>query len=319
MRTRKGLHQLVLFISLFLIVLFSSAKSYSADTNAVAYFPMKVGNVYVFEYRNFISNEIRRLKSVIMRDSVFSNGHRYFSFSNYPLFNNGLWYRVDSITGSIYRHDPSAGCSLYDHEIFFDSLAALPGNAIYNCNVSAERSCQAITTMPFFTGEVLRKRFNYYHSNPPPAGYESNSTYYAKGFGLHMFDFIGMGHFTPFQYRYTILGCVFGGIVYGDTVMYPVGIIPLTSSVPDKFSLSQNFPNPFNPTTNINFDIPKNSFVKLKIYDVSGKELTSLVNENLNAGSYNYQWDASSFTSGVYFYRIETNDFIETKRMILLK
>lgn len=98
-----------------------------------------------------------------------------------------------------------------------------------------------------------------------------------------------------------------------------IGINNISTTIPEEYKLFNNFPNPFNPTTNITFDIPKNSFVKLKIYDVTGKEIISLVNENLNVGRYNYQWDASSFTSGVYFYRLEANDFVETKRMVLLK
>ncbi len=98
-----------------------------------------------------------------------------------------------------------------------------------------------------------------------------------------------------------------------------VGISSTSSAIPNKYILYTNYPNPFNPITNITFDIPKSSFVLLKIYDVSGKELISLVNENLKAGSYNYQWDASNFTSGVYFYRIETNEFVQTKRMVLIK
>ncbi|HEY5123120.1 MAG TPA: exo-alpha-sialidase [Ignavibacteria bacterium] len=93
----------------------------------------------------------------------------------------------------------------------------------------------------------------------------------------------------------------------------------MNTGTPDKFSLSQNYPNPFNPVTNINFDIPKQGFVNLKIYDLLGREIQSLVNENLCAGSYSVNWDASPFSSGTYIYRIETQGFAEVKRMLLIK
>ena len=91
------------------------------------------------------------------------------------------------------------------------------------------------------------------------------------------------------------------------------------SLVPDKFELMQNYPNPFNPVTKINFSIPKNGFVTLKIYDVLGKEVAALVNTELNAGVYNYDFNASALASGMYFYRLETNGFTDTKRMMLIK
>jgi hypothetical protein len=86
-----------------------------------------------------------------------------------------------------------------------------------------------------------------------------------------------------------------------------------------KYGLYQNYPNPFNPVTNIKFDIPKSGFVNLKVYDMLGKEIAVLVNDNLTEGSYNVAWNASRFASGVYFYRIVADDFTDIKRMILLK
>ena len=89
--------------------------------------------------------------------------------------------------------------------------------------------------------------------------------------------------------------------------------------IPNSFLLSQNYPNPFNPKTIINFQLPKFSSVKLFIYDVLGKEISILVNETLKPGSYNIEWDASNYASGVYFYRLMAGDFSETKKMVLVK
>jgi len=99
----------------------------------------------------------------------------------------------------------------------------------------------------------------------------------------------------------------------------PIGITPIGNIIPDGYTLSQNYPNPFNPATNIEFSIPKASFVKLTVYDVSGRELETLVNQNMSAGIYKAEWDASKFSSGIYFYTINSADFRETKKMILIK
>lgn len=90
-------------------------------------------------------------------------------------------------------------------------------------------------------------------------------------------------------------------------------------TIPEQFSLSQNFPNPFNPTTNIRFDIQKQGMVTLKVYDILGKEVAILVNETLQPGTYETNYDATGLTSGVYLYKLETEGFSEVKRMILLK
>ncbi|MCB0720901.1 MAG: T9SS type A sorting domain-containing protein [Ignavibacteriae bacterium] len=98
-----------------------------------------------------------------------------------------------------------------------------------------------------------------------------------------------------------------------------VGLENQNSSVPEKYSLQQNYPNPFNPSTTISFDIPLNGFVTLKVYDILGKEVKTLVNKSLTAGSYDFSFDASELNSGIYFYTLRTGDFAETKKMLLIK
>ncbi len=97
------------------------------------------------------------------------------------------------------------------------------------------------------------------------------------------------------------------------------GVNPISSTTPDNYSLGQNYPNPFNPTTNINFSIPKSGLVTMKVFDILGKEVATLVNGNFNAGSYTVDFNASSYASGVYFYRLDVNGFTEVKRMMLVK
>lgn len=99
----------------------------------------------------------------------------------------------------------------------------------------------------------------------------------------------------------------------------PIGINTVSNEIPEKYNLSQNYPNPFNPVTRIKFSIPKQSFVKITVYDIIGKEINVLADDFLQAGTYETEFDASSLPSGVYFYSISTKDFIETKKMVLIK
>ncbi|MCB0728398.1 MAG: T9SS type A sorting domain-containing protein [Ignavibacteriae bacterium] len=98
-----------------------------------------------------------------------------------------------------------------------------------------------------------------------------------------------------------------------------VGINQLSSVIPDKFNLYNNYPNPFNPSTVIKFDVAKNQLVKITVYNMLGKEVSNLVNENLAPGSYSVNFDGANLSSGMYFYRIETPGYSKTMRMILVK
>ncbi|MBT8379041.1 MAG: T9SS type A sorting domain-containing protein [Ignavibacteria bacterium] len=103
-----------------------------------------------------------------------------------------------------------------------------------------------------------------------------------------------------------------GSFEYSDAVEVEVTII-------NEFKLLQNYPNPFNPTTKIEYQIPKLSFVTIKVYDVLGNEIATLVNNEKQAGSYEISWYSENLPSGVYFYRLQAGNFIDTKKMILLK
>ncbi len=91
------------------------------------------------------------------------------------------------------------------------------------------------------------------------------------------------------------------------------------SVIPETYELYQNYPNPFNPTAVLRFDIPHDVFISLKIYDILGREVAQLVNEELNAGCYRIEWDASDYPSGIYFYILSTSQFNRTRKLVLLK
>jgi hypothetical protein len=111
----------------------------------------------------------------------------------------------------------------------------------------------------------------------------------------------------------------FGADGIGLATAPPTSIESLLDNNPTTYTLYQNYPNPFNPITNIEFTIPKTEFVTLKIYNVLGQEVITLVSEKLKSGSYKYTWDALDFPSGVYYYRLETKFFTQSKKLFLIR
>ena len=103
------------------------------------------------------------------------------------------------------------------------------------------------------------------------------------------------------------------------SIKLPTDVNDYSSILPKNFILSQNYPNPFNPTTTINYSAPKSGFVSIKVYDVLGREVATLINENKPAGNYSIQFISGNLVSEVYFYRMQAGDFIQTKKLILLK
>ena len=106
--------------------------------------------------------------------------------------------------------------------------------------------------------------------------------------------------------------------IASDTTFAVTGIIS-NSNTHAEYNLYNNYPNPFNPSTKIKFDLPNNANVKLLVYDINGREVASIINKGLLAGSYEYNFDAAALSSGIYFYSLITDSFIDTKKMILIK
>jgi len=110
-----------------------------------------------------------------------------------------------------------------------------------------------------------------------------------------------------------------GWSYWKDTVSYIVTGVEDEMTLPEEFSLSQNYPNPFNPSTTIKYGVKERSFVELRVYDILGREVVSLINEEKDAGYYENNFNASKLSSGVYFYQLKAGTFVETKKMLLLK
>ena len=109
------------------------------------------------------------------------------------------------------------------------------------------------------------------------------------------------------------------GLIDGTNKVLGKKTILSNDNIPKTYGLSQNYPNPFNPSTTIRYQIPKPGLVTLKVYDILGKEVATLVNENMIEGSYDYSFNAAKFPSGVYIYQLRVNDYVSSKKMIMLK
>jgi hypothetical protein len=134
----------------------------------------------------------------------------------------------------------------------------------------------------------------------------------ASGFGV---IFRGRGELG---YDLYLRGAVINGLLYGDTTL--VAVQELGRGIfPTQVTLFQNYPNPYNPTTKINFELSKRTHVRLKIFDVLGREVRSLIDTTQSAGKYSLDFNAHELPSGIYFYRLETAEIIQTKKMILQK
>jgi hypothetical protein len=128
-------------------------------------------------------------------------------------------------------------------------------------------------------------------------------------------DSIGMTKWMDFLFSYTLHGAV----INGDTLGVITAIPGDASLMHRDFKLYQNYPNPFNTSTQIRFSIPKSGLGSLKIYDVLGKEVATLLSERLGRGEHTYNWDASELPSGIYYCHFVVDDFNEVKKMVLMK
>lgn len=113
-------------------------------------------------------------------------------------------------------------------------------------------------------------------------------------------------------------GCIIDGVTYGDTTFYLTSVVNEENEI-NKFALMPNYPNPFNSSTVIKYNLPSTTFVRLTLYNNLGEEVKELVKKEQTAGIYEYKFNSGDLPSGVYFYSITTNNFMNTKKMILLR
>ncbi|MFA5403446.1 MAG: T9SS type A sorting domain-containing protein [Ignavibacteria bacterium] len=310
-------------IFLIYLILFTSKILNSLDTNSLKYMPMHVGDYWVYNgHASSFSGGSNWIDVLSIQFCRYVNNHIYYYFTTTN--NNGYpfkgYYRVDSLTGSLYKYDSTGSCNYYHNEILSDSLAAINGDSIKNCNTSIYK-CTSVTNLLIFGDSTIKKSFYYYFSYIPYT--HTGSKNFIRMYGFSYYSSSSTGGGSAGSYSLTLKGCKINGIVYGDTST--VGINKIGNIIPDNFSLSQNYPNPFNPSTSIKYQIADSKFVRLVVYDILGKEVATLVNEKLQPGEYevqfpNVQLANVQLPSGVYFYSLFADgERMDTKKMLMIK
>lgn len=311
-----------LFFLLFTLI-FNAAITLTQDTNIVKYFPLKIGNKWVYAGSYFSIQCISSFRIMSKVDSsITANGKTYFRINvltkiitgnncSYSFLGNAS-YRVDSINGNIYQLISNPNCSFSPNERIVDSLKSRLSDTLRVCGQQSDpmKILRDTNLIQLFALQKQTKMFeggNFFE-------YSTFNTY-AKDFGIASYRQGGMS----LSSQANLIGCVINGVLYGDTNFYLVSLNTISSEAPEYYNLNQNYPNPFNPTTQIKFDIPKLSVVNLIVYDALGRQISELVKEQLNQGSYLFEWNAEAYPSGIYFYKLITGEFSGTRKMILIK
>lgn len=322
----------ILYSTLLVLLLSSLMASsiYSQAGNYSDFLPLQTGNVWI--YRCSTGGMVcggcsGRVRIVLTGDTIV-NGKTYKkSQSTSSVISGACQYcginppaplynvRFDEQTGNVYRLS-SNGCQYSPGEIMIDSFRARLNDSVrVNCEPPVQYLAYvcADTNNAIVLGTSRQARFF------STDGFESNSfRKYSKGIGLYHEYRQGFSGTYTCTSQMTLLGCIINGVVYGDTSML-VGIEQVSGEIPLKFSLSQNYPNPFNPATTISIEIPKSEFVSLTVSDALGREVETILSKQLNPGSYQAEWDAANYPSGVYYYILSAGEYTETKKMVLIK
>lgn len=284
------------------------------SNETLKYYPLHTGNYW--EYKNYywespVSFDSTAHSINVIGDTVLSNNFKYKILlkKNIPDDGNSqkIYERIDSSTACIYRYSIPT-----NNEYLIDSLVAQPGDTIWSggyytlCIDEYEDTVLSLVTeVKEFEDRTIIPVLNYK---------------YAKN----------LGFISSISCEFS---CASSKLVYAliDGEEYGIKISslnePKASTVPSKFILLQNYPNPFNPMTKVKYEIPERSFVTIRVYDVLGKEIATLVNEEKHAGEYEVEFNAAKLSSGIYFYKLQAGDpstgsgqsFIQTKKMVLLR
>jgi len=270
-------------------------------TNAQEVAPLQLGNIWIYDTGTTL------VKVTVVDTNSVIDTIRYSKFvniSNYGFISDGYSrLRVDDFYTS--RRDTSYPAP--NHEKIYWKKNALLGDTWENY---APDFPLVYTVVDTYTGNVFGIPTVIKHLQIDGSLVLFNE-YWTEEFGkMSRSDFGGLLE--------SLQGCVIDGIVYGDTSFTIVSVENEFQS-DESFVLNQNYPNPFNPITTIKYDIIKAQDVTVTVYDILGREIEVLVNEQQQPGSYEVKWDASNVSSGIYFYRLNTTDYVDTKKMILLK
>ena len=285
-------------ILLIFIIFFYLPFSISFAQEPLSYFPNSIGDRWDYDYWNGYFFEF--YSTLLTRDSVGNDNTKYLFYDN----ENEPEYKVDT-SYNVFWLPYTLG---NDYLIY--KLSADSGEAWFNPTFPEWGWVARIDTGYVFSNLTPIKVFQYgpVHPDSTPTPYVLKERWLASDYGL-IYEWE-----EPWLY-YSLKGCV----IDGDTFGIITSVEFLEYKIPEEFSLKQNYPNPFNPNTIIDFSIPAYGFVKVVVYDALGRKVKELLNQELSAGNYSVDFNASDLSSGVYYYRLSTKEFIQMKKSVLLK
>ena len=298
-------------------VAFGDAVWMTDPNNAFYYGDPQGGNWHLMKSTNGGDNWVTWATVPTTATGGWNNA--FFSLGNYVWFGgNSSFMMFSSNMGANWVQQTTPTANSY--QIWFNNAASgLSGDAgLFRTTNSGTN--WATQTSPITTSVLgITGRGTEFWACPQAA-----TVYYTSNNGTNwvlQYTSPGTGqfyHLSQARNGFNVWGVKSDGTIsrYGYT---PTGITPIGNETPASYKLSQNYPNPFNPVTKIDFAIPKQGLVTLKIYDVLGREVTTLLNEVRSPGSYSIDFDASRLSSGTYFYKLSAGNFIETKKMLLIK
>jgi len=266
------------------------------------YLPLKTGNkwqyhVVISDLDSVISDDYTTM--TVTGDTILPNGETYWIIENSVLLGNFI--RQDTVNNRLLSYVPGQGCTNDEWDFLkFTLVDSLEWDDCLFGTTLVERG--------------VIEPFQYQGNRPSiwlcPNGLEVCFTF-VEQFGLFEIysGFPGIN-------RSTLIACVIDSVQYGEFIVSTHNSEPL---LPKDITLYQNHPNPFNPVTTIQYELPKRSDVQINIYDLLGKKVTTLVSETQDAGFKSVQWDATSVPSGIYFYRLEAGNQTITRKLVVLK
>jgi hypothetical protein len=291
-------------------------KKIDTLTLQLAYYPLQTGDRWQYKTVSQCSDhtcfDTSAYSVEAIGDTLLPNGKHYekltFEFLYPDRFMLSSFERIDSSSGCVLRYDTTAP----DSERQIDSLFAKPGDNFFTAthlpryeHQSFEAGCRDIVNDTILSVPTQIKEF--VEGSLAESGYTL-----ARGFGICYI----VTYWDDGTTRTTLVYTRISGKEYGTQI--PDAVVDRTT-LPLAFRLFQNYPNPFNPTTRISYQLAMNRHVTLKVYDVLGREVTTLVNEKQAAGGHSAYFDAGRLASGVYFYQLRAGGFVETKKMLVEK
>ena len=287
----------------FLIMMIVCSSYFAQD-----YLPLEIGNVWKYSTYDCVHGDcFYSTKTVRVVSDTVINNRKYFRIKNW-FFRDEFFYRSDTTGLYFVITDSTKG-----------TQPLTPEYLLLDFNLELD-SMHYIGYYDWFIRLKNRYMYTYFENSPNKSTLEYKVDVWPYYYPLHVMEDIGIIWYTQIvppigDHGGHLEGCIISGTPYG---IY-TDVKDIEENVPEVFFLLQNYPNPFNPSTRIKYQVASIEKVSLKVYDVLGREIKTLINKQLQPGEYEVEFDGSDLPSGVYLYRLSAGEFSQARKMLLIK